>query len=228
MLFDWMYPFHSLDTLLHKLCVFCGYCGCLPEFSGINQWWAKVMNKQHFALCYQSFQSKYAPVKGLGLYFRTSSNPTIPDLPFDSPPQNFPTPPPTSFPQLSSLVIPTILSPTLSSIHPFNPHCSLPNLSSHHSSLFTNHPPHLPWPWSSYPTYTSVLVQALGVWVHEPAVTTPLLKLFAELAQNRAQRLQFDVSSPNGILLFREISKVIVGYGESVIDLKVYERNREW
>ena len=30
----------------------------------------------------------------------------------------------------------------------------------------------------------------------------------------RSQRLQFDVSSPNGILLFREISKVIVGYGE--------------
>jgi exportin-7 len=59
-------------------------------------------------------------------------------------------------------------------------------------------------------------VQALSLWVHEPAVTTPLLKLFAELAQNRAQRLQFDVSSPNGILLFREISKVIVGYGEWV------------
>ena len=31
----------------------------------------------------------------------------------------------------------------------------------------------------------------------------------------RSQRLQFDVSSPNGILLFREISKMIVCYGES-------------
>ena len=30
----------------------------------------------------------------------------------------------------------------------------------------------------------------------------------------RSQRLQFDVSSPNGILLFREVSKVIVGYGK--------------
>ena len=30
----------------------------------------------------------------------------------------------------------------------------------------------------------------------------------------RSQRLQFDVSSPNGILLFREVSKIIVSYGE--------------
>ncbi|KAK2166427.1 hypothetical protein LSH36_39g09000 [Paralvinella palmiformis] len=57
---------------------------------------------------------------------------------------------------------------------------------------------------------------ALELWYPDPAVTTPVLKLFAELAQNRSQRLQFDVSSPNGILLFREISKVIVGYGVGI------------
>lgn len=44
-------------------------------------------------------------------------------------------------------------------------------------------------------------------------MTTPVLKLFAELVQNRSQRLQFDISSPNGILLFREASKVICAYG---------------
>lgn len=44
-------------------------------------------------------------------------------------------------------------------------------------------------------------------------VTTPILKLFAELVQNRSQRLLFDVSSPNGILLFREASKIIRAYG---------------
>lgn len=65
----------------------------------------------------------------------------------------------------------------------------------------------------SFPAYTPVLVQAIEHWYSDPKVTTPVLKLFAELAQNRSQRLQFDVSSPNGILLFREISKVIVGYG---------------
>lgn len=44
-------------------------------------------------------------------------------------------------------------------------------------------------------------------------VTSPILKLFAELVQNRSQRLQFDSTSPNGVLLFREASKVLCSYG---------------
>ncbi|EEC75738.1 hypothetical protein OsI_12617 [Oryza sativa Indica Group] len=38
-------------------------------------------------------------------------------------------------------------------------------------------------------------------------VTTPLLKFMCEFVLNKAQRLTFDSSSPNGILLFREVSK---------------------
>lgn len=64
-----------------------------------------------------------------------------------------------------------------------------------------------------YPRYTPILLSALEIWCHDAHVTTPILKLFAELVQNRSQRLQFDVSSPNGILLFREASKVICSYG---------------
>lgn len=41
----------------------------------------------------------------------------------------------------------------------------------------------------------------------------------AELVQNRSQRLQFDVSSPNGILLFRETSKMMANYGQRVLTL---------
>ena len=37
-----------------------------------------------------------------------------------------------------------------------------------------------------YPTYTPILIQALELWYHEPVVTTPVLKLFAEIAQNRS------------------------------------------
>lgn len=66
----------------------------------------------------------------------------------------------------------------------------------------------------SYPSYTPILHRAIEVWYHDPAVTTPVLKLMAELAQSRSQRLLFDVSSPNGYLLFREVSKVIDSYGE--------------
>lgn len=65
-----------------------------------------------------------------------------------------------------------------------------------------------------YPSYTPVLIHAIDIWYHYPQVTTPVLKLFAELVFNRSQRLQFDISSPNGILLFREASKVICSYGK--------------
>ena len=35
-----------------------------------------------------------------------------------------------------------------------------------------------------------------------------MLKFMSEFALNKTQRLTFDSSSPNGILLFREVSKV--------------------
>ncbi|XP_052225839.1 exportin-7-like [Dreissena polymorpha] len=70
-----------------------------------------------------------------------------------------------------------------------------------------------------YPNYTPVLHRAIEIWYSEPSVTTPVLKLMAELAQNRSQRLQFDVSSPNGILLFREVSKVMVSYGSRILTI---------
>uniref|UniRef100_G1LBB1 RAN binding protein 17 n=1 Tax=Ailuropoda melanoleuca TaxID=9646 RepID=G1LBB1_AILME len=63
-----------------------------------------------------------------------------------------------------------------------------------------------------YPTYLPILQRTIERWYGEPACTTPILKLMAELMQNRSQRLNFDVSSPNGILLFREASKMICTY----------------
>ncbi|KAM9694958.1 ran-binding protein 17 [Trichechus inunguis] len=70
-----------------------------------------------------------------------------------------------------------------------------------------------------YPTYLPVLQRAVEQWYGEPACTTPILKLMAELMQNRSQRLNFDVSSPNGILLFREASKMICTYGNQILSL---------
>jgi exportin-7 len=72
-----------------------------------------------------------------------------------------------------------------------------------------------------YPNYTPILLRAIELWYHDPQVTTPVLKLFAELVQNRSQRLQFDVSSPNGILLFREASKIICSYGSRILNVEV-------
>ena len=40
---------------------------------------------------------------------------------------------------------------------------------------------------------------------------------YAELVYNKAQRLTFDSSSPNGILLFRDASSVLCAYGSQII-----------
>lgn len=72
-----------------------------------------------------------------------------------------------------------------------------------------------------YPDYTPILIRAVEIWAHDPTVTTPVLKFFAELVQNRSQRLLFDVSSPNGILLFRETSKLICCYGNRILSIDV-------
>uniref|UniRef100_K7E3Z4 RAN binding protein 17 n=1 Tax=Monodelphis domestica TaxID=13616 RepID=K7E3Z4_MONDO len=71
-----------------------------------------------------------------------------------------------------------------------------------------------------YSTYLPILQKAIERWYQEPACTTPILKLMAELMQNRSQRLNFDVSSPNGILLFREASKMICTYGNQILSLR--------
>ncbi|XP_073913877.1 ran-binding protein 17 isoform X5 [Castor canadensis] len=72
-----------------------------------------------------------------------------------------------------------------------------------------------------YPAYLPVLQRAIERWYGEPVCTTPILKLMAELMQNRSQRLNFDVSSPNGILLFREASKMICTY-DTVVSSSCY------
>lgn len=41
----------------------------------------------------------------------------------------------------------------------------------------------------------------------------------AEFVLNKAQRVTFDFSSPNGILLFREVSKLLVAYGSRILSM---------
>ncbi|XP_055337456.1 exportin-7-like isoform X2 [Paramacrobiotus metropolitanus] len=70
-----------------------------------------------------------------------------------------------------------------------------------------------------YPKYLNVCQRVVEYWYSDPAVTTPMLKFMAELAQNRSQRIQFDISSPNGILLFKEISKMFTVYGTRMLTI---------
>ena len=49
----------------------------------------------------------------------------------------------------------------------------------------------------------------MEVWYAEPEVTTAILRLGSELVQNRSQRLAFEATSPNAILLFKEASRLV-------------------
>lgn len=66
-----------------------------------------------------------------------------------------------------------------------------------------------------FPAHTPVLLMICEAYSEAgvPEVTTPLLKFYAEFVFNKSQRIIFDSSSPNGILLFRETSKILVTYG---------------
>uniref|UniRef100_A0A1J3GYT8 Exportin-7-A n=1 Tax=Noccaea caerulescens TaxID=107243 RepID=A0A1J3GYT8_NOCCA len=70
-----------------------------------------------------------------------------------------------------------------------------------------------------YPAHMPLLLRGISHWFDTPEVTTPLLKFMAEFVHNKTQRLAFDSSSPNGILLFREVSKLIVAYGSRILSL---------
>ena len=70
-----------------------------------------------------------------------------------------------------------------------------------------------------YPENLAVFAKAMEIWYADPEVTTAVLRLGCELCQNRSQRLQFDVSSPNAILLFKEASKLVQNYGRGILSL---------
>lgn len=72
-----------------------------------------------------------------------------------------------------------------------------------------------------YPTYFPVFYRTAETWADDPQVTTALLKFLQEFAYNKAQRVQFDQSSANGILLFREISNIVCAYGTRIMDTPV-------
>jgi hypothetical protein len=44
-----------------------------------------------------------------------------------------------------------------------------------------------------------------------------VIQFVAELVHNKCQRIVFDCSSPNGILLFREASRLLVTYGQRIL-----------
>lgn len=70
-----------------------------------------------------------------------------------------------------------------------------------------------------YPTHFPTICTCMETWADTPEVANTILKFLAEFVHNKTQRLTFDSSSANGILLFREVSKALCGYGSRILDL---------
>lgn len=72
-----------------------------------------------------------------------------------------------------------------------------------------------------YPNYIAMLYRTAELWFDEPAVILPMLKFLAELVYDKNRRLAFPPSSANGILLFKEVSKILCSYGNQIISKPV-------
>ncbi|KAI8333027.1 armadillo-type protein [Chlamydoabsidia padenii] len=77
------------------------------------------------------------------------------------------------------------------------------------------------------PVYTGILLRAMEAWAPDP-ICNSLLIFYAEFVQNRSQRLNFDNSSTNGILTFRDASNIICTYGRKVLDYQVLDESQKY
>ncbi|GAB5593863.1 hypothetical protein Unana1_08763 [Umbelopsis nana] len=78
-----------------------------------------------------------------------------------------------------------------------------------------------------YPEYMPVLLKGLQSWGAD-LLSTSLLKFYSEFVFNRSQRLTFERSSADGILLFRETSKVLITYAQSIVKYDVQDPSQKY
>jgi exportin-7 len=67
------------------------------------------------------------------------------------------------------------------------------------------------------PQHTPLLTKVADLWYDQPDVMISLLRFVHEFCHNKANRVNFDQSSPNGILLFRATSDVICALGRRML-----------
>jgi exportin-7 len=68
-----------------------------------------------------------------------------------------------------------------------------------------------------HPLYLPLLAKVADVWYDQTDVIISLLRFLHEFCHNKANRVNFDQSSPNGILLFRCTSEVVCAYGRRLM-----------
>lgn len=68
-----------------------------------------------------------------------------------------------------------------------------------------------------HPNYLPLLAKVAEAWHDQSDVIISLLRFLQEFCHNKANRVNFDQSSPNGILLFRATSDVVSAYGRRLV-----------
>jgi len=69
------------------------------------------------------------------------------------------------------------------------------------------------------PKLSKVLLKVIEVWIDTPEVTSSVLGFISEYVFNRQSRLIFDNSCPSGFVVFKETSKVLVTYGQLILNV---------
>eukprot|EP01062_Namystynia_karyoxenos_P054833 TRINITY_DN453_c0_g1_i1.p1 TRINITY_DN453_c0_g1~~TRINITY_DN453_c0_g1_i1.p1 ORF type:complete len:1120 (+),score=403.14 TRINITY_DN453_c0_g1_i1:101-3460(+) len=62
-----------------------------------------------------------------------------------------------------------------------------------------------------------LMLRICHAFAGDSAVAVPLLRFYSDFVNNRSQRISFESSSPNGILLFREASGMLKAYGQALL-----------
>lgn len=70
-----------------------------------------------------------------------------------------------------------------------------------------------------HPQYLPLLSKVADIWHDQTDVIISLLRFLHEFCHNKANRVNFDQSSPNGILLFRCTSDVVCAYGTRLLSV---------
>uniref|UniRef100_A0A0K0DUE0 Importin N-terminal domain-containing protein n=1 Tax=Strongyloides stercoralis TaxID=6248 RepID=A0A0K0DUE0_STRER len=60
--------------------------------------------------------------------------------------------------------------------------------------------------------------RALELWSDCPEVVNPIMKLLIEISCNRTSRLSFEMNTKYTIVLFKEVSKIVVNFGERIFN----------
>merc|ERR1740139_1212789 len=68
-----------------------------------------------------------------------------------------------------------------------------------------------------HPKALEILPKVADTWHDQPDVMISLLRFMHEFCHNKSNRVNFDQSSPNGILLFRTTSDVVCAYGRRLL-----------